>query len=537
MASAGLLKVLHSGIQDERLLGSTPQPYSKAFLKTGRFTTEWYRIDFDNRPAFGQTATATLPRRGHLISRAFLVTQMPDLSIQQQQARSWCSTNDKSFAGPTIGWTNSIGHALVASAQLNIGAAPIENLDGRLMELMDEFNTPLEKLTVVNRLLGRYDSNYRPSPGTGPQQYITPLPFWFSRGDPSAALPIDAITTDLVQLNVTFNSVSNLYNTTSRQLTADGKQTLGPLQNAPFYYLNPITGTPVFGLNGNPSHSVLASQIPAITMPSSYTLGTDTYLLLEYVYLDKPEANRLRLGDLSYQIPQHYALPPFETKGASSARVPIRIPNPVKELFFFVHRTDADLLNAPFLATRDLSGLFIADISGVGPIAPWWPDASGLNTTSLLPLVPAFSSTDSEPLQSFALVYEGKYPRYATDAPALFRSILPSMEKRKTPWHNKYYYVLPFGTHHDFFGVTQHCGEANFDRLSRVELQMQFRPGRGCTGTHGIPSYTIYVWGESMNVLRVYGGRAGLLFNYAANSASAGSWNTAVGPTNTPSSC
>ncbi|WP_213399076.1 hypothetical protein, partial [Bacillus subtilis] len=136
---------------------------------------------------------------------------------------------------------------------------------------------------------------------------ITPLPFWFSRGDPSAALPIDAITSDLVQLSITFNSVSNLYNTTSRQLTSDGKQTLGPLTNSPFYYLNPITGTPVYGLNGNHSHAVLASQIPNITMPSSYTLGTDTYLLLEYVYLDKPEANRLRLGDLSYQIPQHYA--------------------------------------------------------------------------------------------------------------------------------------------------------------------------------------------------------------------------------------
>lgn len=537
MSSAGLLKLIHSGLQDERLLSSSPQPFSKAFLKTGRFTTELYRVDFDNRPSFGQTAIATLPRRGHLITKVFLVTQMPDISAPQQLARSWCTNNSKEFAGPTIGWTNSVGHALVAGAQLIIGAAPIENLDGRLLEVMDEFNTPLEKLTVMNRLIGRSDSNFRPAPGSGPKQLITPLPFWFSRGDPSAALPIDAITSDSVQLSITFNSVSNLYSTTSRQLNANGQLTLGPLVNAPFYAKDQLNGTPVYGLDGNPSNAILASPIPNVSMPSSYTLGSDTYLLLEYVYLDRPEANRLRLGDLSYQIPQHYALPPFDTKGAASARIPIRIPNPVKEIFFFVHRTDADLLNAPFLATRDLSGLPILDLSGNPPVAPWWPDASGLQTSTLLPLVPAYSSLDSEPLQSFALVYEGNLVRYATDAPALFRSILPAMEKRKTPWHNKYFYVLPFGTHHDYFGVTQHSGVANFDRLTRVELQMQFRPARGCTTTTGIPSYTIYVWGEGMNVLRVYGGRAGLLFTYTGTSGSAGSWNSAIGASTNPSSC
>lgn len=528
MASAGLLKLIYSGIQDDRLLSTTIQPFSKAFIRSGRFTTEWYRVDFDNRPSFGQTAIATLPRRGHLITRAFLVTQMPDLSLPQQQARNWCLQNSKEFAGPTIGWTNSIGHALITSAQVSIAAAPVEVLDGRLMEVMDEFNTPLEKLPSVNNLIGRYDSNYRPSPGSGPQQFVTPLPFWFSRGDPSAALPIDAISTDPVQLSITFNAVNNLYYTTSRQLNSDGKQILAPLSGSSFYYLDQLSGQPVKGLHGNPIQSTLVSQIPNISMPTSYSLGTDTYLLLEYVYLDRPEANRLRLGDLSYQIPQHYPMPPFDTRGAASARIPLRIPNPVKELYFFAHPTDADLLNAPFLATRDLSGLFIADISGVGPIAPWWPDASGLNSSVLLPLVPAYSSLDSEPIQSLSLIYEGRLVRYSTDAPALFRSILPSLEKRKTPWHNKYYYVLPFGTQHDYFGVTQHCGQANFDKIPRVELSLQFRPARGSIGTQSIPSYTVYVWAETLNVLRVYGGRAGLLFNYAANAPT--TWNTAANP-------
>ena len=531
MASAGLLKILHSGIQDERLLSpkEKPLPFTKGFLKTGRFTTEWYRVDFDNRPAFGVQANATLPRRGHLITRAFLVTQMPDILTAQTQARAWCEANGKTFVGPTFGYTNSVGHALVAQAQLTIAAAPIENLDGRLLEVLDEFNTPLEKLTVVNRLLGRHDNSFSPSSNQS-QTYVTPLPFWFNRGDPSAALPIDAIGTDPVQLNISFNSLGNLYTTTTRNLNGQNQQTLGTLLNSPFYYLD-SGGVPVSGLSGNPQKQLLVSEVPDIRMPSSLTLGSGTYLLLEYVYLDKPEANRLRLGDLSYQIPQHYALTPYDTKGSSTARIDIRIPNPVHQLYFYAHRPDADLLNAPFLATRDLSGLPVLDIAGIGPIAPWWPNASGLNTTELLPLVPAYSDLDSEPISKIQLIYEGRLVRYASDAPAFFRSILPTFEHRKTPWHNKYYYNLPFGTQNYLFGVTQHMGEANFDKLTKVELVLDLSPARGSIGTQGIPSYTIYVWAETYNVLRVYGGRAGLLFNYAGGGASSSSstWNSASG--------
>jgi hypothetical protein len=163
-----------------------------------------------------------------------------------------------------------------------------------------------------------------------------------------------------------------------------------------------VDGSPIAGLNGNPNKSVMASKIPGIQMPSIYNFQ-DAYLLLEYVYIDGPEANRIRLGDISYPIVQHYATI-FQTN-SSSARIGMRIPNPTREFYFFAHRQDADLLNAPFLATRDLSGLFIRDLSGVGPVAPWWPDASGLNTSVFMPLIPAYSAIDSEPITSLSLVY------------------------------------------------------------------------------------------------------------------------------------
>jgi hypothetical protein len=561
MASASILKLLVSGLQDERLLPKGQpriEAFQKAFVKAGRFTTEIYRVDFDNQPAFGTTARVTLPRRGQLIRRLFLVTVMPNISDTQKTARAWATANNSSFAGPTFGWTNSAGHALINSASLTIGGNPIDALSGPLLEVTDEFTTPLEKVTTVNRMIGRHDNGFTPrSNGFSEQQtLITPLPFWFARGDPSSALPIDAIGSELVQLNVAFNTVDNLYTTTWQLNTLEaykpsvngvtqdtvtniptsgtyvsnkclreytqttqvissqppqvtnGTSVLAPMACSPFYVLDP-SGTDVYGLNGNPHKSVKVTQIPAINMPCTYQISS-SYILAEYIYLDRPEANRFRLSDLSYPIIQHYSFTQ-DTRGGSLTRINMRIPNPCRQLFFTCHRKEADLLNAPFLATRDLSGVSLErDASGIGLVAPWWPDASGLNVFAKL--VPAYSSVDSEPIESFSLNYDGKIVRYATESPAFYRSILPSLEQRKSPWHNKYIYNIPFGTKFEQYGLP--TGHANLDKIQKVELALTLKPIRGSVTTTNIPEYTVTVWAETYNILKVYGGRAGLLFSY-----------------------
>jgi hypothetical protein len=57
-------------------------------------------------------------------------------------------------------------------------------------------------------------------------------------------------------------------------------------------------------------------------------------------------------------------------------------------------------------------------------------------------------------------------------------------------------------------------GEANLDKMRSVELQLTFAPNRGSLRVCDLPSYTIYSWAETYNVLRIYGGRAGLMFAY-----------------------
>ena len=250
---ASLLRILCSGIQDERLaFKATMYPFYRVWNKTGRFTTQWTRLDFDNVPAFGQTGIVRITRKGHLVTRLFLVAEMPDIWSIQRRA----SVANGSTAYPRFGWTNSLGHALVAGLTMDIGGSRVESLDGRLMEVLDEFYTPMEKVGIANEGLRRRDTGFTEQTWGWPpseamiglnqgykERVVVPLPFWFSRGDMGCALPVDAIGLDEIRCGITFRSASGLYFTGTQPLgqasEAEGSG-LWPLEGSRFYTADPV---------------------------------------------------------------------------------------------------------------------------------------------------------------------------------------------------------------------------------------------------------------------------------------------------------
>jgi len=508
---SSLLKPLTTGIQDQRIYTKpTFYPFIRLWKTTCRFTTQMVRLDFDNAPSFGNTTFLRLLRKGHLITRLFLVTTMPDIYSAQAAAQAAAQTMGKVFAGPRFGWTNSLGHALIQQTQFAIGNNIVETMDYRLLEMLDEFTIPLEKTTVANRLLKRLDNGFteRSFGNTAtPTVATTPLPYWFARGDSGIAFPIDAILQDDVRLSVTFKGINGLYYTDSRApvanqgvLGTDGAF-LWPMISSPFYVFDPL-GSVVEGISDQP-----VSVIPGIQMPSVYLPG-DTYMMAEYVYLDQPEANRFRLADLQVPIVQHYTIQPFDTRGLPRGRIPLDIPNPCRDLFWMVQRVEAPSYNAHFLATRELQA------AGDASSAVWWPDAVGLSATQPGFLQPGFALSNSEPLSAVALQYQGSLVRFRTQTPALFRSIMPSWEQKKSPWLNRYYYNYTFGFWPGYTPFSNPKGEANLDKIQQRDLLLEFSPNRGSYNPNAVPSYVVYVWATTYNMLRVYGGRAGLMFAY-----------------------
>ena len=229
------------------------------------------------------------------------------------------------------------------------------------------------------------------------------------------------------------------------------------------------------------------------------------------IYLDQNEANRFRLADLQIPVVQHYAMNPFDTRGLLSARIRLDIPNPTRDIFFMCNPYMASSYNAHFLATRDMTGT-----TNTIPNAsqyPWWPDAVGLSAVTPLTMRPGFALSDSEPISGYELDYQGSLVRFRTEGCALFRSIIPSYEQRKSPWVNRYYYNFPFGIQNGFTPFSIPCGEANMDKIVTRELVLRFRPPYGTNGLN-VGRFIVYAYAETYNILRVYGGRAGLMFAY-----------------------
>lgn len=520
---ASLLKVISSGIQDERLdFKHTLYPFTKIWIKAGRWTTQWGRLEFENTPTFGNTAYFRILRKGHLVTRLFLVAQMPDIWTPQNAAEQ--SKPLGSTVYPKFGWTNSLGHALVEQLTLDIAADRVETIDSRLLEILDEFHTPLEKVPVMNELIKRKDNGFSETsfgwPPPGPQQspphpynetVVVPLPLWFTRGDFGCALPIDAITFDEVRVGIRFRNLNGLYytETTVPNTSTEPGTSLWPLAGSNFYTTKPTNPN-------NPGLPPLSNANGVIQMPQNLQLQ-NCYILAEYVYLDQNEANRFRLADLQIPIVQHYSMNPFQTRGLPTARIPLNIPNPTKDIYFMMNRIEAQTYNAYFLGTRDLTGTNSTNILPTSTQYPtiWWPDAKGLSASSpALFLRPGFALSDSEPLSGYEVDYEGQLVRFRTQGPALFRSIIPSYEQRKTPWINRYYYNFPLGIQNGYTPFSAPQGEANLDKIVNRDLVLQMRQKREYVAGTIVPSYTVYVYAETYNILRVYGGRAGTMFPY-----------------------
>jgi hypothetical protein len=508
---------ISSGLQDARLQPPRGRPEVAQFVsvlrKTTRWAAQWRRVEFDGAPEFGQRVSLTVPRLGELLGATMIVVTMPDIAGPQERAKTVAGSR---FLGPTYGWTNSLGHALLQRVELEIGGTVVATLDSRLMEVLDELYEPVETLKAKNRMIARAPNGFGPTtwrgePGSPITVYI-PIPFWFSKpGVLSHALPIDALNVDRVRIHVTFRPVEQLYYTDAR--SSDAPNTMPPLQGGRFWQTDPSGGEVSFlnaSMGMNPTKG---SMIPDITMPQRLGIQ-DAYMLAEYYSLEELEAIALRSAELTYHVEQWNAIPVQATQQTSEVRIPLPLTNPTKEILWVCSRPEAEAYNAWFLFTRDLRSFTPTRLGPQTPcLTPWWPDAVLTPlATNQWRLLPAFRSQDSEPIKSASLYYNS-YERFELDGGSLFRALLPSLYCTKSAVHDRFVYVWPFG-----YGEKQRQGQeryeprgvANWDKIPRKELYLTMNED-----VSGIsrPNMNVYVWTTIWNVFKVYGGRGSMLFS------------------------
>jgi hypothetical protein len=113
-----------------------------------------------------------------------------------------------------------------------------------------------------------------------------------------------------------------------------------------------------------------------------------------------------------------------------------------------------------------------------------------------------------------ALNYAETLNRYSTENVALFRTLLPSLEQRKAPWINRYYYNLPLASQNGFTPFSAPIGQANLDKVLRLNLSLGFHGKTGLITDDNADRYWVRTFAETYNILRIYGGRATIMFAY-----------------------
>lgn len=533
---ANSLTRISSGLQDERLVAPKGNPTVAQFVKvlrsTSRWAAQWRRVNFDGTASLGKRVSVTVPRIAELVNGAMLVVMMPDIYTPQAAA---AAASGGAFLGPQYTWTNSLGHALIQSVELEIGGAIVDTMDGRLLEVLDELYEPIDTLPAKNRMIGRAASGFGPTTWSGSTEepnltVYVPLPFWFSRpGRMSHALPLGALYAERVRIHVNLRPVEQLYYTDTRmdtrtvgfRPTVDVAGAMPALQGGRFWIRDNTVTTLAYSINADmPATGLQARILDGYTMPASLDV-TDAYMLFEYVSVEEPEAIALRSAELTYFVEQHRAIDATPSLSAREVRILLPQTNPTKELLWVAQRGDVATYNAWFLFTRDL-GVRNSTTNVQTPpyltpspcLTPWWPDA----VLQPLPendwrILPAFRAAESEPIVG-ARVYYNSYERAEDTTGSMFRSVLPTLKATKAAAHNRYVYFWPFGEGEvgrvgGVEGVFEPRGAANWDKLQRKEMYLTMAQGRNC-GTP--PDLNVYVWSTSWNVLKVFGGRAGLLF-------------------------
>ena len=526
---ANLLTIISTGLADSRLEPPKGNPETSQFVKVLRKTTRWAyqirQINFDGEPNFGIKTSITIPRLAELVGNFTLVVTLPDIYSTQLNAIKASGGTDfnnvGNFLGPLFSWTNSAGHALIQLIELEIGGAIVDRMDGRLLEILDELYEPFETLKAKNNMIARNPTNFGQTSFIGsqttPQKLYIPLPFWFSKGQIAQFLPIDAISAETVKIHITFRPLAQMTYSDGRidnrtpGLTGTNN-TMIPLLNSGFYRANPESPTLIYGVNETLYTTGISGEIiPGIQFPLRLNMGP-TYILAEYVSVEDKEAIGLRSSELTYYIEQHNIITPIDSKRSNEVRIPLNIRNMTKELFWVCQRPEAEAYNAWFLFTRDL-----AQVNAVKE--PWWPDAIlPLSETRDYKVLPGFRNAFSEPLSGATLLY-GNQERFDLDGPSMFRAFIPSLHYRKGPAINRYIYAYSFGIKNSMRGYEDKMfgtpyspkGVANWDKLPKRELYLRLAYGRNNTTP---PNLNIYTYTTSFNVLKVFGGRAGLLFDY-----------------------
>lgn len=193
--TSGRIQLAATGLQDEFLTGEPDITYfEQVYKKHTKFALETLDNVFNNQSInFGDTIRGTVERRGDLIRNIYFRVQIPELT-------------------GGVGYTDSIGNALIEYADLIIGGQLIQRVNGEFMEIYNQMFLNDAQQTGVSATVGTTGTRTGLGPAVAPlypRTVFLNIPFYFRRND-TLSIPLCALTRQEVEVEIKLRPLSEL---------------------------------------------------------------------------------------------------------------------------------------------------------------------------------------------------------------------------------------------------------------------------------------------------------------------------------------
>ncbi len=283
----GLMQLVAYGAQDIYLTGNPQITFFKVvYRRHTNFAIEAIEQTFNGQADFGRKVQVTISRNGDLITKVYLVADMPKVTPA---------------SGRNVQWTRNIGNIMIKEVEVEIGGQRIDRQFGEWLCIWAELTLQPGHVAGYAEMTGNTLAMYGTKSGTlgedlkAKRLYI-PLQFWFNRNY-GLALPLIALQYHEVKINIEFRPANELLIETNDE---DVKQAL--------------------------------SETPHLT---------DAFLLVDYVYLDTDERRRFAQVSHEYLIEQ-LQFTGEETLVGANNQVRLNFNHPVKEIVWAARLADAE---------------------------------------------------------------------------------------------------------------------------------------------------------------------------------------------------
>lgn len=478
--TGGLMQLVATGVQDIYLTGNPMVTYFKlVYRRHTNFAMESISQTFNSIADFGNVVTALISRNGDLISDIYLQTTLPDLN------KIILANNHY------LRWTDDIGHHLIKSVELDIGGQVIDKHYGDWLEIWSQLTVPAEHIKGYREMIGQdprtilnLNSGMQRDYNIKGRTIYVPLQFWFCRNI-GLALPLIALQYHEVKIRIELRTLSEL----------------------------------VASFNAD---DLTVIEINNLSL-------SDTYLWVNYIYLDTDERRRFAQVNHEYLIEQLQCNTALLPSNEDACVIDLPFSHPIKELIWVLQSTAAisnghvqwsnytDRSAINFKSTND-SILNLQNLGSINVDISTVIDSTSANLQAATNPSYCRPPGSLNPLISAKVLINGN-DRFKEQIGMYFNKMQPYNHHTcipESPGINIYSFALKPESH-------QPSGACNFSRIDKAELVLTKRPGANHAQPQPQPNgnimanfstkdFLIKIYAINYNIFRIMSGMGALAY-------------------------